>query len=60
MSENILQNSSWSVSKSHYFIGKNIVEDASVTYFITKKIFCQIYGMQLRGTQLKENAKKNY
>jgi len=40
-------------------LARNIVEDANVTCFITKKIFCQCCGMQLRGGQLKENAKKN-
>jgi hypothetical protein len=29
-----------------------------LTYFITDRIFCLCYGMQLRGSQLKENAKK--
>jgi hypothetical protein len=37
---------------------RNIVEDVSVTYFITKKIFCQYCGMQLRGTAERECKEK--
>jgi hypothetical protein len=44
---------------------RNIVEDVSVTYFITEKIFCQCCGMQLRTTPAEREYKekvnrKNY
>jgi hypothetical protein len=37
---------------------RSIAEDASVTYFITKNIFCQCCEMQLRDTPAKRDCKE--
>jgi hypothetical protein len=37
---------------------RDIAGDASATYFITKKIFCQCYGMQLRTTLAERKYKE--
>jgi hypothetical protein len=37
---------------------RNTAEDASVTYFITRKIFCQCCGMQLRATPAEKEYKE--
>ena len=46
------------VGQSHILLVRNIVEDASVTYFITTKIFCQCCGMQLRTTPAERECKE--
>jgi hypothetical protein len=39
-------------------LARNIAEGESVTYFITKNIFCQCCGMQLRGTPAERECKE--
>jgi hypothetical protein len=39
-------------------LAKNTAEDASATYFITTKIFCQCCGMQLRTTPAERECKE--
>jgi hypothetical protein len=46
------------VGESHYLVGKNTVEDVNVIYFITKSIFCQCCGMQLRTTPAERECKE--
>jgi rRNA maturation endonuclease Nob1 len=50
------------VGESHYFVGKKYCRRCEY-YFITKNIFCQCCGMQLRGTpterELKEKIRDN-
>jgi hypothetical protein len=37
---------------------RNIAEDASATYFITKNIFCECCGMQLRSAPAERECKE--
>jgi hypothetical protein len=39
-------------------LARNIVEDVSATYFITKSISCQCCGMQLRATPTEREFKE--
>jgi len=39
-------------------LARNIVEDVSATYFITKSISCQCCGMQLRATPTERELEK--
>jgi hypothetical protein len=39
-------------------LARNIVEDVSATYFITKSISCQCCGMQLRATPTERELKE--
>ncbi|HEU4823758.1 MAG TPA: hypothetical protein VFS97_10075 [Nitrososphaeraceae archaeon] len=41
-------------------MARNTAEDASVTYFITEKIFCQYCGMQLRTTPAERECKEKF
>jgi hypothetical protein len=45
------------VGESHYLAGKKYCRRCEY-YFITKKIFCQCCGMQLRGTPAERGCKE--
>src|SRR5215213_8993013 len=46
------------VGQSHYFVGKKYCRRCEC-HFITKKIFCQCCGMQLRTTPAERECKEN-
>jgi hypothetical protein len=45
------------VGELHYFVGKKYCRRCEY-YFITKNIFCQCCGMQLRGTPAERECKE--
>ena len=45
------------VGESHYFVGKKYCRRCEC-YFITKKVFCQCCGMQLRGSPTERELKE--
>src|SRR5918994_2548587 len=45
------------VGESHYFVGKKYCRRCEC-YSITKKIFCQCCGMQLRATPIEKELKE--
>jgi hypothetical protein len=45
------------VGESHYFVGKKYCRRCEC-YFITKSIFCQCCGMQLRGSPAERECRE--